>query len=221
MNAPGLVVFALLTLAAPILVSAAATGSAAADPGASFEDSVVRGQRPLPQGQMQRQLRNQRLHVLRISRQRPPCASFGEELPIVPNDPAALPGTAAGGRCLGTRAPALELWLPEDRYLWLDAAAPNPAVWLDLGPVELDARAVTAAPLGLMLSSGGEGGWILETRHGDGATLTPLAPGEWREVRSADGGRFWVQLGSATNPPAGSGSGDRPLGGGTVRFRAD
>ncbi|HEX7036162.1 MAG TPA: hypothetical protein VF210_10330 [Pseudomonadales bacterium] len=157
------------------------------------------------------------VHRLRISPERPPC-SHPPGLPIVPNDPAALPG--AGGRCLGTRAPELEVWLAEDRYVWLEPHAPMAAVWIDLGSVELDARELAEAPLGLRLSAAADG-WTLETRYGDLATLTPLAAGAWQEVAAPDGRRFWVRV-DADGPPAGDGAPRRrPLAGGAVRFRAD
>jgi hypothetical protein len=137
------------------------------------------------------------MHWLRIAAQRPTCTA-PDGLPITPNDPASVyaPG---GRRCYGTRPAELELRLPEDRYVWLDQSAPNPAVWIDLGMVIVDPRALSAPPLGLRLDAA-DGALSLETRWGDASTLTRLEPGRWREIHSPDGQRFWVQLAPDTDP---------------------
>jgi hypothetical protein len=116
-------------------------------------------------------------------------------MPIVPNDPGALT-TRSGTRCYGTRPPELELWLPQDRYVWLEQNTPNPAAWITLGPVVVDPLSLESPPLGLRLAKSDEL-WTLEARHDQTSTLTPLEPGTWTKVTSPDGQRFWVQLGDA------------------------
>lgn len=131
------------------------------------------------------------LHRLRLAERQPPC-SEPAGLPIVPNDPAAI-HTPGGKRCYGTRPAMLELRMPEDRYVWLDRQAPNPAAWIDLGGVIVDPRRLEPWPLGLMLTRD-ETGLLLEARYGDTATLTPLPRQGWQEIRAPDGQQFWVQL---------------------------
>lgn len=139
------------------------------------------------------------VYRLRITHQRPPCSGPTPGLPIMPNDPGAI--TAPGGerRCYGTRPAEMELWLPAGRYAWLDAHAGNPAAWIAVGPVLVDPGVLEPPPLGLRITGTGPD-LALETRYGDGATLTPLAPGRWQPVQSADGGRFWVQVESGAGP---------------------
>jgi len=130
------------------------------------------------------------LHHLRLAQERPGCAPPAR-LPIAPNDPGAhLGGT--GTNCRDGRTSALELWLPEDRYLWLEPSGPNPAVWVDAGPVAAEA-APGKAPLGLRLSASA-GGFKLETRQHGTATLTLIEPGRWQPITGPDGHRFWVFL---------------------------
>lgn len=131
-------------------------------------------------------------HLIRISRQPPPCSSV-KGMPVVPNDPGALV-TSSGVRCYGTRPAELELWLREDRYVWLERQAANPVAWVKLGPVVVDAAELEPPPLGLRLAES-DGDWVLETRYGQTATLTRVDAGSWQEVTSPDGQRFWVRLG--------------------------
>ena len=132
-----------------------------------------------------------RVHYLRVAQGRPACSS-PPALPIVPKDPGAHLG-GAGTNCRDDRASALEIWLPEDRYLWLERTGPNPAAWIDVGPVAADAPGPEEAPLGLRLSNS-DGSMKLETRVAHTATLTLLEPGRWQEITSPDGQRFWVFL---------------------------
>ncbi len=129
-------------------------------------------------------------YLLEISKQRPPC-SGAAGMPIVPNDPGAI--TAPGGqrRCYGTRPSVFALELPEDRLVWLEHAAPNPAAWIAVGPVLVDPASLETPPLGLKLST--DGGMVLETRFGATASLAPLRAGEWQQVRTADGQVLWMR----------------------------
>lgn len=156
-------------------------------------------------------------HLVHVARQRPPCTT-PDAMPVAPNDPGALV-TPQGTRCHGTHAPMLELWLPEDRYVWLERSGPNPAAWIDLGVVELDARDLRPEPLGLRLSVSGDT-VTLETRLGLAATLTRLRAGTWSPVATPGGDELWVRLADAAETPDRRPR-RRELGGGSVRYRAD
>jgi len=132
------------------------------------------------------------VHLLEISNKRPPCSGATGGMPVVPNDPGAI--TAPGGerRCYGTRPAVFALELPENRLVWLKHTAPNPAAWIAVGPVLVDPATLEEPPLGLRLRT--EGGAVLETRFRGTATLTPLDPGRWQQVRTADGRRLWMRL---------------------------
>jgi len=131
-------------------------------------------------------------YLLEISHTRPPCSGAAGGMPVAPNDPGAI--TAPGGerRCYGTRPAVFALQLPENRLVWLEHSAPNPAAWIAVGPVLVDPAGLEAPPLGLRLRS--NGATVLETRYGSAATLTPLEPGRWQEVRTADGRLLWMRL---------------------------
>lgn len=126
-----------------------------------------------------------------IAQQPPPC-SEPRGMPITPNDPGALT-TPDGRRCYGTRPPRLELWLPRNRYVWVERGSPNPAAWIRVGPLLVDLRGLQEAPLGLRLT-GSRDTLALETRYAESAVLTRLEPGRWQEITAADGSRFWVHL---------------------------
>lgn len=129
------------------------------------------------------------LHVLRIAPNRPPC-SAPSGLPVVPSDPAA--GYAGSiGRCYGTRPAELELRLPADRLVWLDAAPGHPVEWIEVGPLWVNPRGAQPPPLGLRLTPDGDGA-TLEIRRGHTASLTRLEPGVWRAVELPDGQTVWM-----------------------------
>jgi len=126
-----------------------------------------------------------------IAQQPPPC-SEPHGMPITPNDPGALT-TPGGRRCYGTRPPRLELWLPRGRYVWIERGSPNPAAWIQVGPLLVDLRGLQEPPLGLRLT-GSKDALALETRYADTAALSRLEPGRWQEIAAADGSRFWVHV---------------------------
>lgn len=131
-----------------------------------------------------------RAHHVHITRQAPACAN-PEGMPIIPNDPGALV-TSGGTRCHGDGSPAFELWLPEDRYVWLERREDGPAAWIALGP-GADPSALETPPLGLRLSASG-GTWTLELRHGRNASLARLETGRWQNVAGPDGRELWVRV---------------------------
>jgi hypothetical protein len=139
------------------------------------------------------------VYALRLAQQPPPCAQR-DDMPVVPNDPAAL--TSQGQRrCYGTQPPQLELWMPLGRFIWLEGGSANPAGWIRVGPLLLDLQQFDEPPLGLRLTVSADG-VTLESRYEQTATLRPLQPGRWQEVHGADGGRFWAYLEADANGQA-------------------